>query len=82
MKKLTETEVLDIMKQEIGITELSLDGEGQYDSLDLIAILTALEVKGEFKLEETDGTREHQNAMTPRKIIDLMKKRGLIGTQE
>jgi acyl carrier protein len=82
MKKLTETEVLDIMKQEIGVPELSLDGEGQYDSLDLIAVLTALEVKGDFKIEETEGTRELQTAMTPRKIIDLMKKRGLIGTQE
>jgi hypothetical protein len=78
MKKLSEQEVLDIMKKEIGIPELDLDKEAQYDSLDLIACLTALEVAGEFKIEETEGTRELQTAMTPRKIIDLMRARGLV----
>ena len=78
MKKLTESEVLDVMKGEIGVPELTMDGEGQYDSLDLIAVLTALEVKGDFKIEEAEGTRELQTAMTPRKIVDLMRKKGLI----
>ena len=78
MKKLTEQEVFLIMQQELASGELTMDGEGQYDSLDLIAILTALEVAGDFTIEEKEGTRELQTAMTPRKIIDLMKARGLI----
>jgi acyl carrier protein len=78
MKKLTEQEVLEIMKTEIGIPEIEMDKEAQYDSLDLIAVLTALEIKMDFKIEETEGTRELQTAMTPRKIIDLMRQRGLI----
>ena len=75
---MTEAEVLEVMKEEIGIPEIDMDKEGQYDSLDLIAVLTALETKGNFHIEEKEGTRELQTAMTPRKIIDLMKSRGLI----
>jgi acyl carrier protein len=75
---MTEAEVLEVMKEEIGLPEIEMDKEGQYDSLDLIAVLTALETKGQFKIEEKEGTRELQTAMTPRKIIDLMKVRGLV----
>ena len=71
-----ESEVIDIIKKELSVEgELELDTDGQWDSLDLITVLMALDVAYGEKLKDI---RELQTVKTPRNIIDILKQHGLI----
>jgi len=71
-----ESDVIDIIKKELSVEgELELDTEGQWDSLDLITVLMALDVAYGEKLKDI---RELQNVKTPRDILNILKTHGLI----
>ena len=71
-----QSEVEAIIKKELSVEgELELDTDGQWDSLDLITVLMALDVAYNEKLKDI---RELQTVKTPRNIIDILKTHGLI----
>ena len=73
---MTELQVIDIIKKELSVEgELQLDTDGQWDSLDLITVLMALDVAYEEKLKDI---RELQTVKKPRDIIDILKTHGLL----
>jgi len=73
--KMTESRVLEIIKKELAVESLDLDMVGQWDSLDLITVLMALDVAYEEKLKDIT---ELQTVKTPREIITILKQHGLI----
>ena len=72
---MTEARVLEIIKGELAAESLDLDMVGQWDSLDLITVLMALDVAYEEKLKDI---KELQTVKTPREIITILKQHGLI----
>ena len=72
---MTEARVLEIIKKELAVESLDLDMVGQWDSLDLITVLMALDVAYEEKLKDI---KELQTVKTPREIITILKQHGLI----
>ena len=74
MKK-TKEEVLEIIKKELAIDELVYDQVGQWDSLDIITVLMALDVAYEEGLKDI---LELQTVKTPKEIVDVLANHGLI----
>ena len=72
---MTESQVIDIIKKELAVETLDLDRDGQWDSLDLITVLMALDVAYEEKLKDI---RELQTVKTPRDILNILKQHGLL----
>ena len=70
-----EDRVVEIIKKELAVETLDLDVDGQWDSLDLITVLMALDVVYEEKLKDI---RELQTVKKPRDIIDILKQHGLL----
>ena len=70
-----ESKVIEIIKQELCVDKLDLNQEGQWDSLDLITVLIALDVAFEEKLKDV---RELQTVKNPQQIIDVLRTGGFI----
>ena len=71
-----QSDVEAIIKKELSIEgDLQLDTDGQWDSLDLITVLMALDVAYGEKLKDI---RELQSVKTPRDILNILKTHGLI----
>ena len=73
---MTEKGVMDVLEKLFDM-ELSMDDEGQWDSLNHIEILQEFDTI--FKGEVDKIPQQELATMTsPRKIIDLLKKHGLV----
>jgi acyl carrier protein len=77
MGKITEQEVLDTIKEKLALDMIELETEGQWDSLDQVQALIALDEKFNIKFGE-NVERELGAAMTPKKIIDILRREGLV----
>ena len=58
-------------------SDLDMDGEGQWDSLNFIEILQEFDEVFEGKIDEIPQ-QELATMTTPRKVIDLLRKHKLI----
>ena len=71
----TEVDVIEIIKKEICVDKLDLAQEGQWDSLDLVQVLMALDDAFDNKLKDV---RELQTVKNPQQIIDVLRAGGFI----
>jgi acyl carrier protein len=70
-----ESDVLKIISSEICSDKLEMETEGQWDSLDHVKVLMALDDATGNKLKDI---RELEHAMTPKRIIDILKENRII----
>ena len=70
-----EKEVMEVLEATLSAT-LEMDGEGQWDSLDQVTLLQALDTKtgGAIDALPESAQQELGIAVTPRKMIDALKK--------
>lgn len=72
-----ESEVLELIKEKLALDTIDMDTEGQWDSLDQIQALMAIDEKLNVKFEDR-VEKELGTAMTPRKIIDILRREGFV----
>jgi len=70
-----ENEVVDIIKKELCVDSIEMDKEGQWDSLDLVTVLIALDTAFDDKLKDV---RELQTVKTPRDVINVLRSKGFV----
>ena len=77
MGKITQQEVIDTIKEKLALDKIDLETEGQWDSLDQVQALIALDEKFNIKFHDA-VEKELGTAMTPQKIIDILKREGYV----
>jgi acyl carrier protein len=75
--KLSEKDILDTIKDKLGLDKIDMETEGQWDSLDQVSALIALDEKFNIKFKD-EVEKELGTAMTPKKIIYILRREGYV----
>ena len=73
-------DILVLIKDTLSLQELDMDGEAQWDSLDQVTLIQKLDDKFEGKIDKLPESSQQELgiAMTPRKVINILKKNNLV----